>query len=125
MFDKMLPAAAVALLAVPGLAQAQMADALDTDADGVVTTDEFATTFPDLAGLARYDADGSGAMDEAEWAPMSQVAEFGSADLNGDGGVDLGEVTAIMFTRYDGDASGAIEAAEMPAVEADLAAMSQ
>jgi Ca2+-binding EF-hand superfamily protein len=60
--------------------------------------------------IERFDADGSGDLDEAERAAL--VDEFG----------DPAERFELLVSVYDADASGALEASELESVKADLEA---
>ena len=95
----------------------------DTDDDGVVSSDEFGTSFNQLGDFGNFDADASGDLDQDEF--NAGVLSVYDADDSGD--ISESEFNAgnaffganQTFGDFDADASGALDADEFNAAAGD------
>ena len=119
--------AALALHGASAMAQESGPEAMDTDADGVVTREEF-QAFRRARAFAN-DADGDGALDLEEFRAMlpARVPRmmhgrvFGRVDANGDDVISVEELDAMparAFDQADADGDGRLTADEQGALAA-------
>ncbi|TFL19701.1 hypothetical protein [Jannaschia formosa] len=127
-----LTAAALLALALP--AAAQMAPmSYDTNADGLIGSDEFNAGFTESDTFGTYDSDADGMLNEEEFDAaftdregfdeMMGEREFGSFsdyDSDADGFLDEEEYNTAWFNQYDADGSGDIDEAERGMMDADM-----
>ena len=115
-WTKLTGAGALALLlATPALAQDMgEIDALDTDADGLLSMDEFG--IGQEANFGMWDEDRDGMLSMDEW----NAGSFGALDMNGDGFLDQAERARYMgmndAASFDADVGG-VEEGDVGAAE--------
>lgn len=126
--------AIAALLALTLPVAAQMAPmTYDSDADGLIGSDEFNAGFTQSGSYAGYDIDTDGMLNQEEFdaaftnregfSDMMGDREFGTLsdyDTDADGMLNEEEYNSAFFNQYDADGSGDIDETERGMLDTDM-----
>ena len=111
----------LALSAGTVMAQDSMMGDYDSDADAMVSQDEFNTGFGGSGTFGRMDADQSGSLSEDEMAAdTSGTMMMGDLDTDASGDLSEDEFNQGTFTGYDTDQSGDLDETEFGQVDTDF-----
>ena len=95
--------AALALTLAGSPALAVEFSALDTDANGKISKDEFYASAADLGIYSNIDKDNDGLLNEQEFAGLGNDWDYGEWDADQNGFLDSGEFYDGYHASYDAD----------------------